>query len=490
MLKRYRILCVILILCMGLLGVRVFFIAYFHSSSAAAYSGGRVEYYGTERGFIFDRNMQKMVENESKTVNSVNYPSFCFRVPKRYAEKQLCEHFIGYTNAENTGVSGIEKDYDTFLKSIDNQILVKSYRDARGNALLGKGAQLDTSRACTNSGVVLTIDSRIQKICEEASQSLKQGAVIVMNSASGEILANVSYPRFRPSEPAAALKEAGEPLINRSLMAYNVGSVFKVIVCLAALEAGITPDFSYRCTGSVMCGSVLFHCHKADGHGKIGMKQALAFSCNTYFIELARKLGAKPILSLCERLGLQKKIVLSDSIQSAAGNLPDEKNVSSVAALANLSFGQGELLASPLWLCSVYACIQNGGYLPQLSLVKGTVREGNMKSTNSLKKQILKEKNASCVREMLEYAVKAGTGKGAYSEKCAIGGKTATAQTGTYIGKKEKLISYFIGFYTIKSDKYTVLIMCENGSSGSEDCVPVFKKIFEAVYTLEPDKVN
>ncbi len=87
--------------------------------------------------------------------------------------------------------------------------------------------------------------------------------------------------------------------------------------------------------------------------------------------------------------------------------------------------------------------------------------------------------------DFLKFTVENGTGKNAKSDFFETGGKTATAQTGKMIGKREVLISYFVGYISIKGDKFTILVMKEDGSSGSGDCAPIFKKISEEIYRIK-----
>jgi len=475
--KRIKIIAVILIISLFSLGGRIFYIAYNQTDSAAVTANSRVEYYGSGRGLIYDKNLLKLVETQKQTRHSVINPAFSFEVPQRYANNQLCPHLIGYTDAENNGVSGIEKDYNAYLKAIPNRLILKTYQDARGKILAGKGTEPDTSECCTNSGIVLTIDSKIQSIVQTAGKKLGSGSVVVMDSVSGDILALASFPAYNPNHIAPAIKNPDKPLINRALYDYNIGSVFKAVVCLAALESGIKPSFSYNCTGKYNCGGKVFHCHKETGHGAVNMKEALAFSCNTYFITLARHIGYEKILEICRRLEIDKPISLSESIIAQAGNLPHGDDLSSPAALANFSFGQGQLLATPICLCRIYAAIHNGGYLPSPRLVLGKVMNAQKQYSKEQAKKVLRKEDTSMLMEFLSFGVRCGTGQSAAVENCAVAGKTATAQTGKFIGSKEKLISYFIGLFSIKSDKYTVLVMRENGISGSVDCAPVFKEI-------------
>jgi penicillin-binding protein 2 len=427
--------------------------------------------------------MKKLVETDFNIVSPAFSKNIRLKNNIRYSDNQICAHIIGYTNCDNNGVSGLEKDYNSFLRSIKNHITVNYSVDARGRMLLGKNAEIDSSTVCTKDGIKLTVDSDIQNAAQQFGASLKKGAVIVMNAKNGAVKAMASFPAFNPNKAEKYINDKDNPFLNRALNCYNIGSIFKAVVCMAALESGISPYFSYVCTGHENCGGVNFNCHEISGHGRLDMKGAVAHSCNTYFIHLAQKVGYKKIISMCKKLGIDEKIVLSDSIFAKAGNLPNTKVLSSPAGLANMSFGQGELLASPLEFCKIYSVVANGGYLVTPYLVSGKVKNGKL--TDSVKKskvkRIISYQTAKTIKSFLEYTVTDGTGKTAKMNCTRAAGKTATAQTGKYYNGREILISYFVGFFPYKGDIYTIIVMKENGLSGSGDCAPIFKNIAEFI---------
>lgn len=480
--QRYNRILAIIFLVLFILSGRIAYIDFFKSSSVSATNGAIEEIYGTDRGLIFDRNMKPLVETESVLRKSLVSSDYKFKVAKRYSDNQIAEHIIGYTDIDSKGITGIEKDYNDYLNSFKNNIKIKYYKDAQGRILKGKGINIDKSEKCTDSGIVLTLDKDIQSFSQKCGSKLKKGCVIVSDSKNGEILALSSFPSFNPNRIKDYIKDNNYPLLNRALLNYNVGSVFKVVVCMAALESGISEEYTYKCKGHINCSGVRFNCHNLKGHGKLDMKNALSKSCNTYFIKLAQKTGAKNIIKIAKRLGLDDSISLSESIITAKGNLPAPDSFSAPAAVANLSFGQGELLETPLHLSMVYSAIANGGTLIKPSIVKYKIINGKaeQKNDNPAFLNVISKSTANKINSFLEATVSDGTGKNAKLKNCISAGKTATAQTGKYINGKEILTSYFIGYITTKSHKkYTIVVMKENGSSGSSDCAPIFKEIGE-----------
>ncbi len=472
-------LCVL----MALVG-RIYYISQYQYTDAAVCSHSRVEYFGSNRGLILDCNFKKLVENDIEIITPQFDSNAHFTVNKRYSDNQICTHFIGYLNAEGEGVSGIEKDYNSFLSSIKNEIKITYNLDAKGNLLLGNGTNIDKSGINETDGVVTTIDAVAQNSVKKYCGELTRGAVVLLDSETAEIRAAESIPSINENNLEESLNSGQDAFLNRCISNYSVGSIFKIIVCAAALESGYHENYTYECSGFIDSGGIRFNCHKLDGHGKLSMKEAMQESCNPYFINLAKKIGYKKILDMCKKMGIDESIVLSDSIICEAGNLPSTKILSSPAGLSNFAFGQGELLSSPLKFCQIYAAVDNNGILNTPTFIKGTIRNGVFKEnedhTNPIR--IFSKKTAQIIKKFLTATVIDGTGKNAYSNHFSVSGKTATAQTGRYQGNKEILYSYFVGSFEIKDKKYTMLVMKEDGNSGSTDCAPIFKKISEDIF--------
>lgn len=323
--------------------------------------------------------------------------------------------------------------------------------DAVGRLLTGDDGTVVNDNYDSNDGVVISLDSEVQKIAEEAARSIPKGSVVILDTESSQVLASVSR---------------GDDYINRSLSPYAVGSVFKIVVCACALENHINPV--YTCTSKIKVKDTEFHCQKNHAHGFQNMKQALANSCNCYFVNLALKLGPDKIFETAEKFGFGKAFELYDKWTVKAGTFADKSELNSLGQLALIGFGQGLLTDCPMHFASVISCIANGGNYSAPTLDIREIAENN----------IISESTAETLREYMKYVVSDGTGKNAeYNEKTA--GKTATAQSGIYNNGKEILNTWFAGFYPYHNPKYTIVVMRENGESGAEDCCPVFRDIVE-----------
>lgn len=407
------------------------------------------------------------------------------KVPQRYDSQNIACHIIGYRNASGNGISGMEKAFDSLLSDVNSEITVRFSQNAQGGVMLGEEINVE-GNILPQSGVVLTIDYNIQKIAEKAldSSGYECAAAVVIEIESGAIRACVSRPSFDPDNIAEYLKNENSPLINRALLPFSVGSVFKPIVAAAALENGISESFEYNCTGSAVYNGVTFNCHKKDGHGLIDMKSAVANSCNTYFIALALETGADNIIKIASDFGLGQKLDFSESVFSSAGNIPNISELDSDAAVANVSFGQGSLLATPVQICSSMATIARKGVYVKPYLVEGEVNsQGEFVRIKKYteKKQIISYGSASKLCRFLECVVNEGSGVRAKSSSVSVAGKTATAQTGRMQNGEEIYNAWFSGYFPADNPQYAVTVMIENGGEGAVSCAPVFKNIAENI---------
>lgn len=407
---------------------------------------------------------------------------------KRYGAQPLAAHIIGYLSGETgKGQSGIEKAYDNWL-DFGGTLKARFSADAYGRALQGAAPEVLRDGYDSKQGVKLTLDTQVQKILESVTaEELGIGSIVVVETATGKIRGLLSRPDIDPGDLAKSLKGENSPFLNRSLTAYTLGSIFKVVVAAAALEAGISPSFSYTCTGKEKVGDREFHCHKETGHGTLQMEGALADSCNTYFIALAQRVGAKRILDMASSFGLGYENQLAPGLVSDAGQLPTLSTLSIPGQLANFAFGQGDLLATPLQTACLIATVANGGKYYKPSLVEGLISsDGKLQNGEKASPPVLaiSKETAQTLRSFLITTVNQGSGSYAKPAMAGAGGKTATAQSGWYLKNGEEVVhTWFAGFYPAEVPKYSVTIMTEYGASGSRDCGPIFKKIADALHT-------
>ncbi len=402
-----------------------------------------------------------------------------FRSAVRTDSSQPAVHVIGYAS-DGAGMCGIEKAYDGFLRSNYTENSAELYIDAVGGVLNGLEGQVDFAGEL-KSGVVTAIDKNIQLICEKAAREngLTKGAVVVMDVKSGEIRAMASFPDFDPTNVAAYMDNPDSPLINRALSAYSVGSIFKLVTASAALEQGISPEYSYTCTGSANVFGQLFNCHKWGGHGEIDMQTAVVKSCNTYFIALSEYLDKEKYIQTARDLGFGQETELCDGIVSAAGTLQTVRDIEIPAERANMSFGQGKLTATPLQICRMTAAIANNGVINEPVLIKGICGgDGNVEYCDIIPgKRALSYETIKKLKSFMYHTVRADNSM-SKPEKVSAAGKTSTAQTGSFDENGNEILNcWFTGYFPFHNPEYAVTVISEGGVSGNVTCGPVFKQI-------------
>ena len=396
--------------------------------------------------------------------------------------KDAC-HVIGYLDNTGHGVTGLESAYDDLLYG-DEYITAVISTDGKGNMLTGSQPRFENKSSAQANAVVSTIDINIQNKVAKAAEPIERGAAVVAEVKTGEIKALVSLPQFDTTDISSALENADSPLLNRALLAYSVGSIFKPCVAAAGIENGMG-DYTFDCTGSTYIIDRYFKCHKYGGHGNIGLRQALAFSCNCYFYNFAGVLGGEAIYKAARNTALGSSIKIAEGIRSSAGTLPEIKSLENLANLANFSIGQGALSASPVAMLPLYTAIANGGryYLP--SLVKSTIRGGVITGYDKGYPTVcMSRETAETLKNYLKDVITEGTAVSAAPKNVTAAGKTATAQTGRRDSLGNKINnSWFCGFFPADDPEYVAVILSEGGTSAQT--AAVFSEIADSIYKKE-----
>ena len=205
---------------------------------------------------------------------------------------------------------------------------------------------------------------------------------------------------------------------------------------------------------------------------------------NSYFINLGQAVGADAIISVADALGFGKEIKLSDSLISDSGNLSSAENIDSLPSLANLSFGQGDLLATPLQIAAAYCAFANGGYYREPFMLKNIIDEkGDIVAyyKNEINNKVITDAVCAKINEMLSETVAQGSGKLAAPMNSSAAGKTATAETGQTVDGEKVVHTWFAGFCPADEPEYVIVVFREDGDSSSVDCAPVFRDIADSL---------
>ncbi len=416
------------------------------------------------------------------------------------------EAFFSYRLPDYRGAIGIEFGYDPELhgRAGEKSVLV--------NNLGYRHAENIWSPAEPGRNVVLTLDLPIQQAAEKALQSAPieapvRGAAVVMDVRTGDVLVLASVPSFNPNVFIPKLSPAENdrlhdprlrPEINRATQEkYAPGSIFKTVVGLACLEAGLDPKATIYNPGFTYVGRRKIHDLAAPG--LYDFRRAIMFSSNTYFITNGMKAGIENIVKLGKRLQLGELIKLPTR-QETRGDFPSLERIRagwSDGDTANLCIGQGYIDVTPLQIAVMTAALANGGKVLQPRLVdriesqdpasdepphvfpRGQVRDELGVSPRNL--QILKD----AMRDEVEDA---GTGARAVVAGLQICGKTGTAQVTNERNQVINHITWFISFAPYDRPRYAVVVMVESGSSGGLTCAPIAAKIYEALLQSERPK--
>lgn len=394
------------------------------------------------------------------------------------------QHLIGYRQ-NGAGVAGLEAAYGDWLKMCDSNAEVTFTVSAFGEVLAGGQSSVVIPQT-TGGGVVTTLDLPIQQIAEAALAEVSPlaGAAVILDCKTGDILASASLPVYDTQHLADALDDPRAPFLNRALQAYPVGSVFKLAVAAAALESGRSARYCWDCDGQIDISGQVFRCHCRTGHGLLDMEGAMVESCNPYFISLSRIIPTDTLYDTARALGFGQAVRLADGVTAAAGNLPDTEALSVEAEKANLAFGQGKLLATPIQVAAMTACIANDGIYSTPRLVVGETLDGiaPLSDTASEQRDLLTSETAAQLREMMTAVLADENHANGRPSNTTAGGKTSTAQTGQFDDDgKERCHAWMTGFFPADDPQYAVTVMIENGGSGNETAAPVFRRIIEEI---------
>lgn len=414
---------------------------------------------------------------------------YLFAKPVRTPAVPIAQHLIGYLDDTGHGVTGIERACDTLLTGGSTRLDICCSMNTRGEWIDADPPHIEEMRG-TGAGIMLTLDLSLQRACETiGAELIDKGCILVMDAQTNRVRACVSLPLFDPDDIAASIERQDTSLVNRVVSAYNVGSVFKPLLAAAALEAGISAEETYECTGAITVGGHVYRCAHGRGHGTVGMQAALEESCNCYFVWLGLRLGAQTVYEAAAGAGFGQSVQIAGDMRTAPGNLPDARQLADRGQLASISFGQGALTATPVQVAAMMSLFINGGRYIEPVFTEGVVDEYEQTIAQSLyhpiQRQVFHAETADAVRRMLIGVVENGLGQKAAPRSGGAGGKTGTAQTGRYQEDGEEILdAWFAGFYPAESPRYTVLVLLDSGTHGSDNAAQVFSRVTDVLSFL------
>lgn len=408
------------------------------------------------------------------------------------------------------GKDGIEKQFEKKLRGAGGNLKLEV------NALGRVMKEIERIDGTAGENLQLSIDTRLQQKAYELYGE-ESGAAVLMDVNSGEILAFVSTPSYDSNDFAQGvggdffrtlLNDEKSPLMNKAVAGlYSPGSTFKMVVALAALEAGIiTKDSKVFCSGKTQLGNHLFHCWKKSGHGALNVVEALQHSCDIFFYDVAQKLGIEKIAAMARRFGLG----LPTGIEAGgekSGLIPDKKwrlerfgEPWQTGETLIAGIGQGYILTTPLQLAVMTARLVNGGREIRPTFVKPDAEQlKNIRriSVNKNYLEIVKEGMCAVVNR---------PGGTAFASQFNYNGKRMCGKTGTTqvrrismkerqsgIVKQEDLPwkyrnhALFVGYAPHDNPKYAVAVLVEHGGGGSTVAAPIGSKLLQEALKLDEE---
>lgn len=424
------------------------------------------------------------------------------RVVRNYPYGPIASHIFGYIGeiselrhgyslGDQIGLTGIEKQYESYLKGQNGIEYLEV--DVKGREI--RKLHERTEAAVAGSDIYLTMDIELQSIIEAELSEYEVCAAVAMNPNDGSILAMVSKPNFDPNRVfintesdywQRLIDSPYSPLWNRALSSgYPPGSVFKLVIAALALEEKIaTEHTTMHCEGGYKLGNRFFKCW--DVHDDVNFREAIIQSCDSYFYQLGERIGVSGIAKGALKLDFGK-LTGVDLPNEKAGLIPTSdwyndrygKGRWSRGVALNLAVGQGEILTTPIQLARFTAAIANGGILYRPFIVKEIVdRSGRQlyKGESKGHKLPISERIIRILKECMLDVVndESGTGVLARSELVQVAGKTGTAENST--GEDHAI---FCCFTLFNQSQIVLCIIIECGGYGGQVAAPAAKRIIE-----------
>ncbi len=418
------------------------------------------------RNSSFEWIKRQVEPKKSQKIRELDLPGIGMTEESRryYPKGTLASHILGISGIDNTGLEGIDQYYNDLVGGTKGRIIIE--HDAANRPI--PEATHKYIAPVDGANLILTIDETIQYITEREldkmfkERNAKSAAAIVMDPATGEILAMASRPTFDPNY------YNDSPASNRRNFAindvYEPGSTMKITTASMALEEKvITPESHLFCPGHVKVGKESIGCSGDKAHGDQTFTKVVENSCNVGFVKVGLEVGLETYFKYINAFGFGQ-VTGIDLPGEAAGILVNQKNAKQID-LATMSMGQANAV-TPIQLVTAVSVIANGGNLVKPHLVKQVIdNEGKVVKKNDAQivRRVISEETAKTLAGILEGVVSNGTGKNAYIEGYKVAGKTGTAQkvapTGGYMANE--YVASFLGFAPADNPKLACIVVVD-----------------------------
>ncbi len=443
------------------------------------------------------------------------YPSLLLKAEK-VREYYFTNHFTGYTGRitkdeynklsgkgysinSNVGKAGLEKYYEDILHGKNGQQVLQI--DASGKNLEFFKHNLQTAPQ-NGADLILTIDNDLQEYISSIFPKNRKGSIVVMDIKTGGILAYVSKPDFDPNIFTGGIStkqwdniitDPDKPLLDRIIHGtYPPGSVYKPILASLGLEEKVIDSKTKltKCEGGMWFGNRYFKCWLKEGHGRLAVVDAIKYSCDVFFYDLSTRFSLEQINRYTKQNYLSTRTGI-DLPGERKGFFPFRKwyidnygkFVGILGHKVNLSIGQGEVLVTPLQICTYYSALGNDGIWrrPHL-LAKRIEAEHTYKDFVEQKHLPISDATLKLIQNSLYKTVNEsyGTGTAASINGIDVYGKTGSAEN--HMGKITH--AWFSGFAKCNKFEIGFTVFIENGGHGGSVSAPVARKFINYYYGI------
>jgi penicillin-binding protein 2 len=436
--------------------------------------------------------------------------------PQRaYPSVQFAAHLLGYVREASDqdvgrngarrgdliGQTGLERLQDEHLRGRDGGEEVEV--DAYGRLI----RVLDRREPVPGAHMWTTIDRRIQQAAEDALGP-RSGAIVVMDPRNGDVLALASHPAYpverftRPLDREtwlALIQDPTRPLLNRAVQGvYPPGSLFKIVVAAAALQAQvITPFDRLSCPRQWMFGGRPYHNWEDVDRGALTLHEALQLSCNTFFYQLGLKLGPEKIVEMADKFGLGRGTESGLTgerpglVPSPAWKRETLKDKWHPGDTVSLSIGQGLITVTPIQVARLMSAVANGGTLWKPRFVDHVAtpdRRLIREEAPAIQGRVeLAPVIFDFLHDALASVVAEGTGKQARIPGVTVAGKTGTAQTREFHSdadrkRRDRDHAWFAGFAPVEEPQVVIVVFVEHGGLGGQAAAPLAREVLKAIF--------